>query len=1465
MGKFESTEFKKGLVKDLTQAKTPPGFVEMALNAVKDGVEGELGSLTTEGGCEEQVLASYIIGGVTYSYVGHINMTPDEKIIFLYSVTTEIIASFSKGILTVLLELTGTERFNIHPDKPIQGVGHIRRGSEKVIYWNDTVNPDRLLNLSQLSNYRNTSGVFLPGLSLFNQQFDIPSVEMIAENDSGGRIALGTYRLSTYYIDKLRNKSEVFYVSNQIQVSRGVSTLEDFRITGGHNKASNNYTNATTAFDPVNKSFSFRFTGVDTDYDKLAIVITKYDDGSGAVSGTYLVDELTISDSTMINWDFTGIRGDAVIVDYSTVTASYARYSTCQYMLHIQNRLIKANLTEEVYDWAKVQRYALAAQVKWVVKPLQQDKNSYKQAKPVFNDRSLMRDEIASIGFTLQMIDGQESPVIHIPGRPEITLATPLTVNGVTYTNTTGNGTGSRGNVGFTQSWDKNAITPVAGNIGGNNTTPVAGVLHLNATIGVPIERWKVWNTAIVDSAINTTTGYVGSGLFGFHESLDTYPLVRDGDGVIIYPHTQVGPTIIMHKIRHHRVPNCEIAPIGDKTQRSYVGTYDTSLNGNAFIYPLGIKIFNLNIPAEILPFVKGVKIYFGDRTNNKTIREKGYAMGQYVEGRAGVPNPPGSEAYWLAKWPAFPASEGGAIYTHKAIDNVLGRCTGLSYISHNALAGKPQFTAQYVHQEATGEFRTYSPFTQVRADIAVSYHRHQFNTTPRFFSENLGAHHLNTPINGEYAQAGYSGSQSVSFSGQTSIFKDVGFSQKAWIINTRDGLQSYPDTSPDATRWNARFWAKPFTDALTYIGGVDTRMMYVSLKDNINPYSNLDGIQYIPANDSIVPVATSYESMGTHCFIGSLYHFSGWYWYAFSADRHNEAYHTGMYEMFIESEDNVDMRGEGSAERDDFYPSRNDLNYFLRSHYWETNTYHKDDFQLRNMRYHYNEDYSILKHPTPRQGLDNTISWDNDKRGRFPDRIIWSAKSNDEEVADANLRFAALDYDDLSLDKGEIRMLAQKPNMVYAMTDYSVFGKPTNAQGIEASNSTLFLKSSNFLDIPETELYETGSGYGGCQSRFASVNTEHGTIYVNQLAGEVYLLNREVTNISLSGLAREFKDRLPSKLLYEFNKVTGESYPYRDHTPFDDNGVGTRVHYDPIMKRAIISKIDYEMTLPLKVWDGLAVQGTNEIWWNTSTKSFMFNGLAITPRTDNVRFRKRNLTISYDFAEKNWISYHSWIPKTGWNDTENLYTIPVNTPSTFKHVPHNYLKYYDNTRSPFIIEFISNNFERAAATQVNWLSRSGTWSEQHHTYLNLNDETFTKGIVYTDESTSGLMQFVNLQANPFGWTSLTNAQRAITRYNQIWRVNNIWDMRNVSSATQPPMTEDWNDATYKGFFTSGINQGFIDKVPNLLSYDMNKSKFDIGQVDNRNIKTRLIYDTQTANTKLTVDLISLFKQQDLI
>ena len=1449
MGKYENTDILKGLSRDIASSKTPDGVLEFALNMMEDDYEGGTASRHTESGCEQQVNSSYVIGGITYQHVGNIDMNPDKKIMFLTDgAGTEIIAHMIRGRLTVIRQFTGTEVFGFDVKYPIQGVGHVRRGTEEIIYWNDTFNPDRNLNLSRLNLYEDTAGVFQPDLTLFNRNFLVPKTELVAENDGGGLFELGTYRIALYYLDRLNNQTEVFYISNQIQVARGNKTDEDALITGGWNINSNNFANNLGAWNPVSKSFTFSFTNVDPTYDKLVVVATKYTDGYGIPVSSSIVDTLNIAERTEIEWTFDGIDAQDPQVDTSVITASYTRYETSQYMLHIQNRLIRANLTENVYDWAKVQRFTTRnAQVKWIAKDVTYNNSdtspNYKRTPGVFDNLSMMRDEIGAIGYSLLMTDGQESPVIHVPGREDIGAATPLTVNGTVYTNVYGQTPtrGTRPDIPAGENWDKQVKTVAAG---ANTTTEVGAnqAVHLALGIGDTVERWKVWNTAIRDTAADTEVDCVGSGLMGYHETETQYPLVRDSEGEIIYPHDDVAGVITMHNIRHHRMPNCEVAPIADgEGNTSYDGTYTNT--SQEMIYPMGFRVYDLVLPPDIEPFVVGIKWYVGDRTVEKTIFDKGYATPIATFG-----TPPITDAHEIPRLKGNPSTNGDG---------------GALFISGRVMMDDNRFTlAEYAHTEATMEMEVYTVFQDFdNVDAFTQFSRHQFNPKVIRYIENqnigVGAVTSN-PVEGT-GSASFNRAQNMFFDGQQHRVENDTWQQKETYVDfntslTRGGTLAV-NPSPqviDTFNYPATFRAYPW---------------YISFKRTKDVYNDLQNIQYLPCTDIFQDkTAGTYSSIGNHCYIHKLYHFSGFLNSTAGGGLVTERYRTGILEFFTESEHNGDMRGFGDAEDQQFYPANGNLNDYLDV--IDNTGFHKDNDQIREVLYLYNQDYDVLRHPTPRLGIDNTLAWDDPNRGRFPVRAAWSERSQDEEVTDFNLQFPALNYDDLSLNRGEIRMLAQKPNRLYAMTDYSIFMKPTNAQSWDATSTEVYLKTDRFLDIPETELFDTGSGFGGCQSRFANVNTEFGTVYVNQEAGEVYLLNKQLKPISAEGMNISLQEILPSELKRTFKEVTGDDFPMDDTTLYEEYGIGVRCMYDPRLKRVIITKIDYEFLLPFAGYLPAAGAVATDLYWDNENCTFTLGDGTLVPlNVGTTNWQRKHLTLSYSLKSSQWLSFHSWIPKCGIHDTQNLYTLPMNgVTNWYKHVDHNYLEYYDaGVRSPFIVEWITPNFQRGATSQVNWVTRAGIWSDVHKEYLYQEEQTFSQAYIYNEKHTSGLMNLINQQNDPFGWVGHGPADRYITRYQNVWRLNNIWDYRNLSPLAEPAMTQDWTNPDFNSQWFSGNTGGYIDKVPNANSYDMTKSRFDITQIDNEATRVRLIYNSVQPDTKLSVDLLSLFKQNDLI
>ena len=1483
MGKFEGFQGSKGITNDLDAAKSQADILEFTLNGMYDTSEGAKGSLHSESGMAKELLSDYLINGTLYRHVGNVDITPNKKVLFLSNDNNkEAIAYFQKGRIELVREFTDpSELMGINTKYPIQGIGRIRRGTDVVVYWNDGHNPDRYIILTKLDSYLTVGGLFNPDLTLFNQKFIPAQVELVRGYDTGGSFELGAYRLGLQYVDTLGNATETFYISNPFFATRGPWTGGDDQIEGGFNVLSDNHSLRSDAYDVVNKSFEFNFTNIDTTYDILRIFTVKYTDGNQTPVAVYKVRDIVINDRTDVTWTFKGIEGNFEVITIESLVASYAKYSTSQAMHHIQNILIKGNLTETPYDWAKFQKYITqSAKVKWVVKDINttdaginnRDLDN-KHAIGGFQNQSVFRGDVQTVGVSVLLTDGTKSPVFIIPGRPALEAGDTYVVDGQVYDPTTHYNVypdgGQRNNVPGGASWDRANLLvredeslEVSGVILGYDVNPDIEVSYSNAAGGngtIPgesVERYKVYSTVIDDAPADVEAGYIGSGIMGFYEVDTTYPEIRDSDGDVVFPHTiGGGGAIVMDKIRHHQFPDCDLAPIHSQNTSEYASPFVASTALGQHIHPMGIKVFDLIFPPEYVANIAGVQFYYGDRTDDFIIADKGILLSSSDYRRMGNYDPLSELGSYYAGGGGSPSggfNQNRAQFQSSNIQFDINSYSGASYLrvertfpTIEVTDAASDITATHNYGRAYRKFLEYGDITDITTTQPHGYRMLQYL--------NRGIESFN------YESWGVTGNYNPDNGLIVGTQKELG-------INVLPGIPGYNPANPpgletlveDAAHWVVGNTVNPPPGE---IGHANYYSTYVSLRTTREVFDNLQGIIFQPATGSFVPIDTTYDVQGRDCFISRDY-FIG------SANRDETGTYDGyrfayMHSYYSESAINIDLRHSGGDPNENFYPSDPDILTFID---WG-GSFYTGDSRVEEFNAH-NPDFGVLDNPRAGFLFDLTIDYQSQELGRFPVRIAWSGRSQDEELQDLNLVFSALDYDDLSTDKGEIRMLAQKPNALYAMTDYSVFRKPTNAQQLDLSLSTAFLKQSSFLDIPETELYDTGSGYGGCQHRLAYVHTEFGTMYVNQFKGEVYLLNKDIVPLTDKGLRYRLSDILPSKLLSEFEKVMGYGYPLYDATT-NFEGLGVRCYYDPIWRRGIISKIDYEFKYPFGGKYDVMTAIPDVIYWNISTNLFIVNGVSINLHDNTVANRaaiqRKHITLSYSFEEQKWASYHSWIPRCGFNDTTNLYTQPLYSQYMYKHTRHNYLEYYDEgVRFPFILEWNITNLERNFISNINWLTRCGEWSNQYNRYLNKKDETFNSLIMYTDYRTTGELSLINLQDNPFGQFGLSSSEKYIKRYNNTWRVNQLWDLREVSSDVEPSMTEDLLYAPYADTWYQGLTGGYIDKEVNALSFNYNKSLFSIPSIDNQFITTRLKYYNQNINHRLSVDLINLFKQEDL-
>lgn len=310
---------------------------------------------------------------------GQVNMERGESCIF--SGQGEI-GVLSNGTYTKLYdnsELT----FNSY----IKGEYRLLNGCDRIVYWNDGVNPDRVINLDKISLIQSIDE--LRQQSLVQQ----PVVSNLQLVNSGGILKLGSYSFAVQLLDENLNVVSTSEVSTQINTDEPGFNLATF-IEG--------YSAEEGGKNPLAKSIRVTIENVDTNYPYLRLFAIASVETVG--TSVYEVSNLIPTQST-VNFTFTGING-TTRTDIERLLVDPIVYETSQAMQVVDKRLVKANLTSKFYDYSSLQRYTNDnVTLNWVAEEITE------------TQRSFQSDEIYAFGIQFQYADFAWSPAFHIPGR----------------------------------------------------------------------------------------------------------------------------------------------------------------------------------------------------------------------------------------------------------------------------------------------------------------------------------------------------------------------------------------------------------------------------------------------------------------------------------------------------------------------------------------------------------------------------------------------------------------------------------------------------------------------------------------------------------------------------------------------------------------------------------------------------------------------------------------------------------------------------------------------------------------------------------------------------------------------------------------------------------------------------------------------------------------------------------------
>ncbi len=351
--------FKDSINKESAQIGHPEDSPSFALNANVDGFRGNGFRYQTEAGNElcYEVPEGYII-------IGKIYITDNTLAVFSTDNINSEIGIVKDCTYEVLYNDTC---LNFNTKYPISGQARIRKGCEKVIYWNDYYNPDRYLNIDEFQR----CGIVDCSLLNFNPEVIAPCIDLVSVNNQGGKLPMGTYSVGIEILDANENLVYRSDLSRKVPIYDEFTTDEYSNIDGGLNI--DIYSPEIGGVPITNKSITFSISDLDTKFSFIRVFVRRAITGDGVVTDSHVLGNLIPITSETLTFTYTGFNvanGDYTISNSETVIPKVI-YDRSRSMEQVQNRLLRANISEPYIDVSNYQQSASKIWAEWITSPEQ--------------------------------------------------------------------------------------------------------------------------------------------------------------------------------------------------------------------------------------------------------------------------------------------------------------------------------------------------------------------------------------------------------------------------------------------------------------------------------------------------------------------------------------------------------------------------------------------------------------------------------------------------------------------------------------------------------------------------------------------------------------------------------------------------------------------------------------------------------------------------------------------------------------------------------------------------------------------------------------------------------------------------------------------------------------------------------------------------------------------------------------
>ena len=520
--------------------------------------------------------------------------------------------------------------------------------------------------------------------------------------------------------------------------------------------------------------------------------------------------------------------------------------------------------------------------------------------------------------------------------------------------------------------------------------------------------------------------------------------------------------------------------------------------------------------------------------------------------------------------------------------------------------------------------------------------------------------------------------------------------------------------------------------------------------------------------------------------------------------------FQSGVFDFFVESEYNVDLRDWDDQDFQRFYDPYGyaDLYEMFNTPIIKTGNYYKYDISLGVSKV-----------------FNSYISWGNmqDRSynplvaancyAYYPWRSIYSLPQNEEEKKDYWQVFLVNNYKDFddkvtafkSINKnGAIILFEHSAPLMFNGVDQL---ETTAGTKITVGDGGLFSQPLQTLSNADSEFQ-----HGSCQHRLSVVNTPAGIFWISASQGKIFTVAEGMKAISDVGMKWWFSKYLKMFLLDQF--------PEFELTDNPVIGIATQTLYDNDNGILYFCKRDFRAKPEILPY--LTYVGRDQFLYSNPN-----GGKARVTLGDPIYFEDASWTISFDPKIQAWMSFHDWHPEYAMASIKGFLTTKTFNGQTgvWRHgnITTKFCNFYGQD-FPWELDYVSQTGQAVTTTRsVEYILEAYVYDQDGIDRFQKYDVNFDEAVVYNTEQVSGKLLLVASPANNapllvnYPIVTAANIQILYTKKEQKYRFNQFWDVTNNRGEFTPGIFQPvWN---------TEVN-GYIRSL-NGNNIDYNKSPFE--------------------------------------